>query len=65
MEEIIGELENKATGKLYEVKWDIENEISFIKTKQYTWVQAGVKVKTREDALNRAKDYLRNNKDLY
>ena len=65
MEENVGELENKASGKFYLVKWDKEKEISFVQTKQYIWVPVDENVKTAEDALKRAEEHLRDNQDLY
>jgi len=65
MEEIVGELENKASGKFYLVKWDKEKEITFVQTKQYIWVPVDENVKTAEDALKRAEEHLRDNQDLY
>lgn len=59
MEEIVGELENKASGKLYQVKWDKENETALIEFETGKCIVVGKGVKNEMVAIEFAKDYLK------
>lgn len=59
MEKIVGELENKASGKLYQVKWDLENETALIEFEPGKCIVVGKSVKNEMVAIELAKDYLK------
>lgn len=65
MEKIVGNVISKSSGKSYRVKWNTDDQTSWINIKINTWEMICTNVKTEEAALSCVQRFIDSQPDSY
>lgn len=65
MDNIVGTIKSKKTGIVYFVKWDINDQYSWISENRHTWTLVCTDVRNAIDAVSCAQRYIDGQPDLF